>query len=243
MRVAAMLVAAGCAIAFTACESTQDKSARLAKQGKTAFAEKGLKVTKRSASVEVRDTTVLEDKNGAAVVVEVENTGNRALTSVPVAVNVLDKAGKALYSNDAPGLEPSLTTISVLEPGEKFAWVNDQVATTGVAKAKAEIGVQKAASDPKALPRVKVGAASLRADPVSGIEATGYLLNDSKVEQRNVFVFCVARKGGRIVAAGRSRIERVKAGRRGRFHIFFIGDPRGAKLEIKAPPTVLKPES
>ena len=67
---------------------------------------------------------------------------------------------------------------------------------------------------------------------MSGLEATGYVFNDSKIEQRNVFVHCVARKGGKIVAAGRSRIERIKPGRRGRYHVFFIGNPRGAELEL-----------
>jgi hypothetical protein len=74
-------------------------------------------------------------------------------------------------------------------------------------------------------------------DPVSGIAASGYVKNRSTVDQRGVTVFGVARKGGKIVAAGRAGIKRIRAGRRGRFKIFWIGDPRGATLEISAPPT------
>lgn len=247
-RAAATFAAcASAGLLLPACESTQDKSERLAKEGKTAFADNGLKVTKRSTTVDLGKTTVLSDPNGAAVVVEVRNETDRALTNVPIAIDVTDGAGKSIYRNDAAGLEPSLTTIPVLGPREEFAWINDQVAATSTGqpgKAKAEVGVQKAAAPAAEIPKLRVGKAKLVADPVSGIEATGYVFNDSKkVEQRNIFIYCVARKGGRVVAAGRSRIERIKPGRRGRYHVYFIGNPRGAKLELKAPPTVLKPET
>lgn len=247
-RAAATLAATTlAALLLPACESTQDKSRRLAKQGKTAFADDGLKVTKRSSTVDLGKTTVLRDQNGAAVVVEVKNETDRALTNVPIAIDVTDPAGKSVYRNDVAGLEPSLTSIPVLGPREEFAWINDQVAATATGeagRAKAEVGVQKAASAAKDIPKTRVGKARLVDDPVSGIEATGYVFNDSKtVEQRNIFVYCVARKGGKVVAAGRSRIERIKPGRRGRYHVYFIGNPRGAKLELKAPPTVLKPEA
>jgi hypothetical protein len=243
------LAAAACAaLALSACESTQDRSARLQKEGKAALNEKGLKITKRSTAVDLGDTTLLQDQNGAAVVVEVRNETDRALTNVPIAVDVADRSGRSIYRNDVPGLEPSLTSIPVLGPKEEFAWVNDQLTALGsagtVRRAKAEIGVQKAAAPPKEIPELRVGRARLRIDPVSGIEATGYVFNESRtVEQRNVFVHCVARRNGRIVAAGRSRIERIKPGRRGRYHIFFIGNPRGAKLELKAPPVVLEPRT
>ena len=247
-RVALTLSACACAaLLLPACESTQSKSKRLAGEGRTAFAEKGLQVTKRSTSVDMGKTSVLADANGSAVVVEVENESARSLTNVPIAVDVRDKAGKSVYRNDTPGLEPSLTSIPVLGPHESFAWVNDQVAATATGaagRARAEIGVQKSAAAPAAIPATRVGKARLVDDPVSGVEATGYVFNDSKtVEQRNIFVYCVARRGGHVVAAGRSRIERIKPGRRGRYHVYFIGNPRGAKLELKAPPTVLKPET
>ena len=243
----ALVAIAAAGLLLSACESTQSKSERLGKQGQTAVNEKGLEVTRRSTTVDAGKISILRDENGSAVVVELTNQTDRALTNVPVALDVSDASGKGVYKNDLAGLEPSLTSVPVLQPKEKFAWVNDQVAATATgvpAKAKAEIGVQKSAAPPADIPRTRVGKAKLVEDPVSGIEATGYVFNDSKtVEQRNIFIHCVARKNGRVVAAGRSRIERIKPGRRGRYHVFFIGNPRGAKLELKAPPTVLNPEA
>jgi hypothetical protein len=51
----------------------------------------------------------------------------------------------------------------------------------------------------------------------------------------------VAREGGRIVAVGRGVIDRLKTdGKPVNFHIFFIGDPKGADLTVVAPPTTLE---
>ena len=52
-------------------------------------------------------------------------------------------------------------------------------------------------------------------------------------------IFAVGTKGGRIVAAGRGQIRRVKPGKRARYQIFFIGNPKGASLALSAPPTTL----
>lgn len=78
-------------------------------------------------------------------------------------------------------------------------------------------------------------------DSASGVEASGTVVNRSRVEQRLLVVSCIARKGGRIVAAGRAQIERLKVGpKKVPYHVFFIGDPRGAQLSVSAPPTILE---
>jgi hypothetical protein len=57
--------------------------------------------------------------------------------------------------------------------------------------------------------------------------------------QDKLVVYCVARRGGRIVAAGRAVIPRLTGKKPARFHVFFIGDPKHATLAVSAPPTVL----
>jgi hypothetical protein len=86
---------------------------------------------------------------------------------------------------------------------------------------------------------VSVTRPRLEQDPVSGVAAVGFAANRSRVEQRKVVIFAVARKGRRVVAAGRAQINRLKAGQRARFTIFFIGDPRGARISLEAPPTTM----
>ncbi len=47
----------------------------------------------------------------------------------------------------------------------------------------------------------------------------------------------VARRGGRIVAAGRAIVPLVKPGKKAKFNLFFIGNPKGARVTLSAPPT------
>ena len=80
----------------------------------------------------------------------------------------------------------------------------------------------------------------LENDPTSGISAVGRVTNRSSILQRKLVLYCVARRGARIVAAGRGGIDRLKPGKSARYTIFFIGNPKGARLTVAAPPTTLR---
>jgi hypothetical protein len=240
VRFVAAAVASLLVLALAGCESSQDKSARLAKQGKKAFTRKGLDVKHVNPDVKVARATVLQDKNGAATVVELRNTSPRALVNVPVSIDVLGAGSKSVFKNDAPGLEPSLVSAPVLEPRSEFTWVNDQVTPAGRAQS-VDVKIGPAAGRaPASLPKLDVAAPKLTQDPVSGTEASGAVTNRSKVEQRALIVYCVARRGAEVVAAGRSAIQRLKPGQKLFYHVYFIGDPSGARLSVAAPPTVLQ---
>jgi hypothetical protein len=228
------------ALALAACESTQDKSERLERDGGGALAqEKGVVVSKQSRDVKVLSTEVVQDENGTAAVVRIRNTGKSALAQIPVSIDVRGSgAGKSLFRNDDPGLEPSLVRVPVLRPGQEFEWVNDQIAAAEKPRAvKAKVGEAKSVRSD--IPKVTVTRPRLEQDPVSGVAAVGFAANRSKVEQRKLVIFAVARKGGRVVAAGRAQINRVKPRKRTRYTIFFIGNPRGARISLEAPPTSL----
>lgn len=226
--------------ALAGCESTQSRSRRLAREGKQAFQEKGLRVARRNADVRVGDRAVLHDKNGAAVAIALRNTSRRGMLNVPISIDVRDARGTSVFKNDDPGLEPSLVSAGLLRPGETFVWVHDQVQASGTpANVKAVVGEPKG-TPPAKLPSIEVKRPKLETDPVSGVEATGSVLNRSKLEQRKLVLYGVARRAGRVVAAGRAQIPRLKAGRSRIYHIFFIGNPKGARLTVTAPPTTLK---
>jgi hypothetical protein len=238
MRQVLRAVAATALIAtVAACESSQDKSARLRAQGAEIFTEKGLDVRRASREVRVVTTEVLQDQNGAAAVVVMRSTSQSALRGVPVEIDVRGKGGKSVFKNNEPGLQDSLTGPSVLSPASELAWVHDQVVADGRATSVKATPGAAAGSIPGELPSLAVSEPQLRGDPVSGVEATGTVENTSSVEQRELVLYCVARKDGRIVAAGRGAIPRLKAGQKRTYHIFFIGDPKGAKLTVEAPPT------
>jgi hypothetical protein len=227
------------AFLVTACESPQDKSARLEKEGGGVLREKGVVVTKQNPDVKVVSTGAVQDENGTAVVVRVRNTGRRALAQVPITVDVRGKGRKTLFRNDDPGLEPTLVRAPLLLPGKEFVWVNDQViAAESPRNVRAKVGTGPAVNG--GVPRVTLTRPRLEQDPVSGVAATGFAANRSKVEQRKLVVFAVASKGSRVVAAGRGQISRLKAGKRGRYTVFFIGNPSGARISVAAPPTRLR---
>lgn len=240
MRLLPLAAAAAACLAFAGCESTQDRSARLAKQGDAPFKEKGLHVGRESRSVKPGATEVLKDANGTAVVVALRNDSKTSLAGVPVAIDVEDGHGKSVFKNDAAGIEPSLTSVAVLRPGERMDWVNDQIAPAGTPKkVKVRVGVEKGKA-PATLPKVTLSSPSLENDATSGVNAAGFVKNASKLEQRKLVIYAVARRGSRVVAAGRANVARLRPGKRVRFHVYFIGNPRGAKLTLAAPPTVLQ---
>ena len=73
-------------------------------------------------------TATLKDENGEAVVVHLRNIGKDPLANLPIAVEVADQSGRAVYTNTTPGLEPALAHVGAAAPGQELCWVNDQVA-------------------------------------------------------------------------------------------------------------------
>jgi hypothetical protein len=222
------------------CESTQSKSARLEANSKGSLDEgKGLVIKKENPDVKVLSTSTLKDGNGEAVIVHLRNVGKQPLANLPIAVRLADRSGKAVYTNTQPGLETALAHIAFLQPGQELFWVNDQVVSTGrPAQAKTMVGDSKPVTG--AAPKLEIEGAHLRNDPVSGISVAGRVVNHSHILQRRLPVFCVARKGDAVVAAGRAILEKVKPGKSAPFTVFFIGNPRNARLTVTPLPSTLK---
>lgn len=225
------------AVLAAGCQSTQSKSAELAEQGGVASKEQGLKIARVSRDVEVTRATLLEDDNGGAAVVELRNTSRKTLVDVPIAIDVR-KGGKSVFANDAPGLEPSLTGVPVLAPGESIAWVHDQVFAPGP-KLVTKVGATDE-RPPAKLPEVDVGPPRVGGDSTSGIAVEGKVTNRSGLLQRKLVIYAVARKDGKVVAAGRGQVERLKPHAAAGYQIFFVGNPEGARIELAAPPTTFR---
>jgi hypothetical protein len=228
-------------LALSGCESTQAKSARLEAAAQTSKHERGLVVGRQDRDVTVEHTTVLQDANGAATVVELRNRAAGSLVALPLAVQVLGDGKKRLYANDAPGLDASLVGVAALAGRERLAWVNDQVTLSSPGgEVVAQVGAG-AKPGPARLPQLQVDGLRVAGDASGDVSIVGEVANTSEIEQRRLVVYVVARRDGKVVAAGRAIVERLKPGARAHFSVFPIGDPNGAELSAAAPPTVITP--
>jgi hypothetical protein len=246
-----VLVVAVAVLALAGCESTQSKSAKLEAAAQKAKHEKGLVVSQESTEVKVEGTTILQDDNGAATVVELRNESRGSLVNLPLSVQVLDQGSKALYANDAPGLDTSLVSVASLGAGGEVDWVNDQVTLAGERSGDepsgrgrsgsvvAKVGVG-AKPGPTELPQMEVTGLKPETDASGESAVVGDVANRSTVEQRRLVVYVIARKGDKVVAAGRAIVEKLAPGKSAHFSAFPIGDPAGAELSASAPPTVVR---
>lgn len=229
-------------LGLSACESTQDKSARLKAQGAKAFKDaKGVSISRRARDVTITKRAVITDPNGTVVALVLRNTGKAPLPAAPITIDVRGAGKKSLFKNNSPGLETSLTSVGSLAPGQETLWVNDQVTPAGRARTvKVEVGAPKAATRiAGALPEIALEDVKIRQDPSSGTEVVGFARLKAGVAQKSLIVSCIGRKHGHIVAAGRAEIPLLTRKKHRPFHIFPIGPLKGAQLSVSAPPTVL----
>ncbi len=223
------------------CATTREKAAKVAKSGDAAFRQEGLAVARANRAVRVVSTAVISDPNGSAVVAVLRNTGSRALADVPLELVAKDRSGRATARNDLPGLEHGLTHVALLPPGREVVWVNDQLTLDGDVPVRADVTPGQSRGEGPAKPiEISVERAVLEGDPASGITAVGRVVNHSDVAQTDLVVACVARKGGRVVAAGRAIVPNLRAQGKATIHIYFIGNPRGAELLFEAQPSNLE---
>jgi hypothetical protein len=223
------------AVALAGCESTQEKSARLRSQAKhLRLVSSGLEITRASTQVALLGTLAVTGSEGAAVAVTLRNRTARVLHDVPIEVTVSDAGGRVLYQNNAAGLEAALTSVPSLAPHQTLTWVDDQASATGAARATARAG--EAPSSGGALPALSISNVQRTEDPSSGEGASATLANRSTAALRNLVVYAIARRTGRIVAAGRAVVPEVAAGASAPVQVFFIGDAKGARVELEPDP-------
>jgi hypothetical protein len=224
----------GLALTLSGCETTAEKSAKLERAAKHVAhaAQTGLTIAHPSAVVKVLSSEIVDRSQGAAaVVLTLHNDSATALGEVPIAVSLKDAKGALLYSNATPGLAKTLTSIALLAPHATATWIDDQIQASGATSVAAEVGEGKpvSAGAPAQL--------SVHATRPQEGSVEGTLTNGSSTAQSELVIYAVARRGSRVVAAGRAVLASVPAGASTPFQVFFVGDPQGAQLQLSAPPT------
>ena len=227
------------AVALTGCETTAEKRAQQKREAKhVTLTEKGLTIAHQSAVVKVLGATVLHGSEGAAVVVTLRNDSSHALREVPIAITVSDSRGHRLSENNAPGLEGALVSLASLAAHSTAVWVDDQVPTAGQpATVTTQVGQSPQLHESP--PNLAISSARLSESPANGAVVTASVSNRSAIAQRKLVVFAVARRDGRIVAAGRAVVPELGAGVAKPVELFLVGDASGAQLQLSAPATTL----
>jgi hypothetical protein len=194
--------------------------------GRKALARRALSITRPSTLVRVTATAVLHSSEGTAAAVTVRNLSGTALRDVPIEIAVKDAHGATIYTNDTPGLAAALVSVPLLPAHATSTWVDDQVQASGTpASVSAEVGEGERVTE--AIPPIAVEGAHL-----SEGEVEGSVVNHSRVSQRELVVYAVARRAGTIVAAGRAVVPQAEAGSTTHFQAFLIGSAHGAQLEV-----------
>ncbi len=228
---------AGCGVltvAVSACESTEQESAKIAREGTAGSS--ALKLGAANHGVRVSDATLLSSGGRMAVAVKLTSTSSRTQANLPVLVNVTGAGGKVLYSNEAGGLEASLQHMPLLRAHQSAWWVDDQVLTSQhTAGVKVEVGTGSSAPAGASTDLTTTVVHTSTQGGVSTV--TGRLVNGSSKAQSQVPVFAVALKGSRAVAAGSVVVASLGPKASASFQLFLIGNASGARLELNAVPT------
>jgi hypothetical protein len=237
-----IVVVAGFAIlttALSACQSTEQESARIARQSKQQTSTSSeLRLGGRNHAVRVSHVTLLDREGRLAVAAQLTSTAARPQRDIPILVTIAGRGGKTLYSNAAGGIEPALQRIALLEAHQSAWWVDDQVLLAG-APTRTDVKVG-AAGKVRVVATATPATRAVHTVSQAGIATiAATLVNRSTKPLSKVAVFGVALRGGRVVAAGRAAVAAL-AGRVGAstpFQIVLIGDPSGAKIELTAVPS------
>lgn len=240
----ALMALAGAAVAASGCQSTQATSAERGKNGDALLETKNLSIAHQSADVKVVSATVIPGKDTSTVAVELRNDSQTGLINVPIQLDVRDAKGKTVFKNNTAGTDPTLVGVPVIGPGADVWWVHDQIFAPTSTPKSVKVTVGDAPQPFPEIPKVTASDPKLEHDSVSGLfEASGTVENGTSEDLKSVYVYAIATKDGKVVAAGRGAIDKLKAEAKkpADYHIFFTaGDPAGADISLSVTPTFLK---
>jgi len=234
------------ALALSGCESTQEKAAKVkrvaaiserANDRRRALAQRALSITHLSANVKVLQTTLLRSPEGtAAAVVTLRNLAAKPISDAPIQITVRNAQGASLYTNATPGLGVGLAEVPLLPAHAVTEWIDDQIQASGApAHVEAKVGEGSPASGTP--PQLSFDAVHVFEEAAGSAGAEGELVNHSQTAQQELVIYAIARKDGRIVAAGRAIVAEAGPGTTTHFQAFMVGKPRGAQLQLAAPPS------
>jgi hypothetical protein len=232
---AAALALAG-AIGLAGCQSTHDRAAKLAALGSKDVIAAKLAIT-ANAAVRTHVLALLDmpDGSGTAVVVELRlDDPKRSLVWAPIDVRLYSAAGALVAQANVEGAAPELVHVPSLAGGNTVLYVNDLLSPTD-RPVRAEVVLGGTLMTLPAQPGTLRATVRPTSDPTYGPGFAGTVTNTTGVTQQAILVQVVARRGGRVVAAGTATVGKLDPGESADYQGLFIGDPAGAVLSASAP--------
>ena len=239
MRPAAAAFAAGLIVlGASGCETTQQQSAKIARTlGHQSAIAGTTRLGAANRDVRIEQEVLLTAAGQSAVALKLTNTSTRTQTDFPVLIEVLDAKGSAVYRNNTSGIEPSIQQFALLAPHATAWWVDNEVlASGGVPKtATGQLGAATAPA-PGAVPSITTEAVSA-SDSFPGPHVSVTVRNRSTIAQRQLPVYAVARRGGRVVGAGRGIIPSLAPGAGAQVQVPMVGSVSESTISLTVPPT------
>jgi len=224
VRSASPLILALGALVLSGCVTTQQRNERYKlRADRTLAGRRPLLVRRPGSDVRIGHVTALRGADGSAVAVELENRSGHALSDVPISVGV----GRTRL-NARGGLDFFQTHVAAIGAGARVTWVFTTRRRIPRGRPFAVAG--DAARAPATLPRIDVA-------PAAG----GALVRSrTDVPQYGLPVYALARRGGRLVAAGRATVAQLGSSRSATVGLRMVGAPRGAHIQLEALPTIFE---
>lgn len=223
--------------ATVGCDSTfqQNARAKLAAERRLAAQDRHV-VAERGPDVRVERVTLLRGAGASAVVVDVRNRADRALTDVPISVGVRRGTRKVLL-NDGADLDWFQTHLPAVPAGGRATWVFQSPAGE---RARAgdqpfvRIGrpVRTATSSGARLPSIDARVARTTTNSAT------VTVERVALPQLGLPVAVVARRGDRPVAAGVVTVPAVDRGESLTVDVPLIGRAGTAPLRAVIAPTI-----
>ena len=196
-----------------------------------------MSITRKSKVIRVLSTIAVRGSEGTAAVVTLRQYIRASAAERSNRHLCRGHARQGGLREQRPRARTELLTSIALDPGARA----DQLGRrpnqrpSSAARVRAKVGEGSVlASNPPAL---VVRGAHLADDPGGGTDAEGTVVNQSGTDQGELVIYAVARRGNRIVAAGRAALETLAAGSSAPFQLFFVGNPGNAQLQFTAAAT------
>lgn len=227
MRSASAIVVATALLA-AGCTTTQQRNDRAKLSAKRLLeSRRALLVTTPTPDVAVERVGLAKRGRSVAVAVVLRNRTQQALTDLPVTVGLRARGRKDRPLNHAGGLGYFQTHVAALGPGERTVWVFST----------------RRARHLRGTPYAVVGAPAARRPRIPAIAVSpagpgsARVMNDSGIPQDHVPVYAYARRGERVVLAGRASVPHLAPGAAKDVRLSLTGAADGAPLVLDAQPT------